>query len=300
MRFSFWVGNSNPWDEILRSATRADATGWDGVWFADHFMPYQGDPDGPIHEAWSVLSALGAVTERVRLGPLVCGNTYRNPALLAKQAVTADHVSKGRIVLGLGAGWQENEHVAYGFEFGTFSDRFVWMEESLQVLRSLLAGESTTFDGGRYHLEAAPLSPRPVGPMPILIGGGGERKTLRMVATYADEWNVWATPEIMAHKSAVLDQRCDEVGRDPSDVARSAVALLFLCDTEERAAELRSRGIERPSLIGTPAQLGEQLAAFAEIGVDEVIVPDFTLGEPSRKDETADRFLAEVAAPFRT
>lgn len=299
MRFSFWVGNGHPWSDIVASAKRAEDTGWDGVWFADHFMPFQGDPDGPIHEAWTVLAALGAVTDRVRLGPLVSGNTYRHPSLLAKQAVTADHIASGRMVLGLGAGWQENEHLAYGFEFGTFTDRFRWLEEALQVLVALRAGERTTFDGDRYQLQDAPLSPKPVGALPIMVGGGGEIKTLRMVARYADEWNVWADPEIMAHKSAVLDCHCDDQGRDRAEIQRSAVALLFLCDTEERAAELRGRGIERPSLIGTPAQLQDQLAAFAEIGVDEVIVPDFNLGGGPAQDEVADRFLAEVAAPFR-
>ena len=300
MRFSFWVGNGHPWSEILRSTTRAEDTGWDGVWFADHFMPLMGDTSEPIHEVWTVLAALGAVTERVRLGPLVCGNTYRNPSLLAKEAVSADHIAGGRIVLGLGAGWQENEHEAYGFEFGTFTDRFQKLEEALQLLHGLRGNDRTTFDGAHYQLVDAPLSPKPVGDLPILIGGGGERKTLRMVAQYADEWNVWADPEIMAQKSAVLDQHCADQDRDPATIERSAVALLFLCDTEERAADLRARGIERPCLIGTPSQLQEQLAAFAEIGVDEVIVPDFNLGGGSKQDDVADRFLAEVAAPFRS
>ena len=137
MRFSFWCGNTNPWSEILRSGVRADETGWDGVWTADHFMPNAEDNSGPMHEAWGVLAALAARTERVRLGPLVCGNTYRHPAVLLKQAVTVDHISGGRVVLGMGAGWQENEHVAYGIEFGTFSQRFAKLEESLRVLRAL-------------------------------------------------------------------------------------------------------------------------------------------------------------------
>lgn len=298
MRFSFWVGNGHPWSEIMASAKRAEDTGWDGVWFADHFMPLTGDRTTPIHEAWAVLAGLAAVTDRVRLGPLVCGNTYRNPAVLAKQAVTTDHIADGRIVLGIGAGWQENEHVAYGMEFGTFTDRFERLEEALQMLRSLRENDLSDFDGDRYHLDDAPLAPKPVGPLPILVGGGGEKKTLRMVATYADEWNVWATPEIMAHKSGVLDEHCETVGRDPGEIQRSAAALLFLCDDEARATELRGKGIERPSLIGTVPQLTEQLGAFAEIGVDEVIIPDFNLGTGAKRDDVLDRFLTEVAAPF--
>ncbi|MGF1599035.1 MAG: LLM class F420-dependent oxidoreductase [Acidimicrobiales bacterium] len=298
MRFSFWIGNGHPTDEILDRGRWAESVGYDGLWIADHFMPSTGDGAGPMHEAWAILSALAAVTERARLGPLVCGNTYRHPAVLAKQAVTADHISGGRIVLGIGAGWQENEHVAYGLEYGTFSDRFERLEEALQVLRCLRRDPRTTFDGDRYNLVEAPLEPKPVGPLPILIGGGGERKTLRLVARHADEWNVWSDPEIMAQKSAVLDKHCEDEGRDPAEIQRSAVALLFLCDTDDQAAERRSRDIGRPALIGTPAQLHEQLAAFADIGVDEVIVPDFNLG-PSARD-VGERFITEVAAPFRS
>ena len=300
MRFSFWCGNTNPWSEILRSSVRADETGWDGVWIADHFMPNAEDSSGPMHEAWGVLAALAARTERVRLGPLVCGNTYRNPAVLLKQAVTVDHISGGRVVLGMGAGWQENEHVAYGIGFGTFSQRFAKLEESLQVLRALRDTERVDFVGQEYQLQDAPLAPKPVGPLPILVGGGGERKTLRLVAQYAEEWNVWGTPEILATKGEVLDEHCEQVGRDPSTVRRTAVALLFLCDTEADATRLRERNIPRPTLIGTPPQLQERIQAYVDAGVDEVIVPDFTLGEAPGKDDVLDRFLAEVAAPFRS
>jgi F420-dependent oxidoreductase-like protein len=300
MRFGFWVDNDHEWSEILASARRVEAAGWDGVWFADHFMPFQGDLQRPIHEVWSVLSALAAVTERVRLGSLVCGNTYRNPAVLAKQAVTADHISRGRIVLGLGAGWQDNEHTAYGLDFGTFTDRFERLEEALQILRGLRDEPTTSFAGDWYRCVDAPLSPKPVGPLPILVGGGGEEKTLRMVATYADAWNVWADPARMAHKSAVLDRHCEEVGRDPGEIERTSVAMLVLCDTEAEAAERRGCEVGRPSLVGTVGQLQDQLAELAEIGVDEVIVPDFNLGEGAERHEIADRFLTEVAAPFRS
>jgi F420-dependent oxidoreductase-like protein len=300
MRFSFWCGNSHPWGEIVRACTRAEATGWDGVWFADHFMPNTDDASGPAHEVWATLAALAALTSRVRLGPLVCGNTYRHPAVLAKTAVTVDHASGGRLVLGLGAGWQENEHVAYGLAFGTFSERFDKLEEALQVVRGLRDQARTGFDGRHYRLVDAPLEPKPVGPLPVLVGGGGEQKTLRLVARYADEWNVWGTPEILAAKGRVLEQHCEREGRDPAGIARSAQALLFLCDTEQRAADLRARDIPRPCLIGTPSQLQDQVQAYVDAGVDELIVPDFTLGEPAAKDDVLDRFLAEVAAPFRS
>lgn len=299
MRFSFWSGNSHAWEEIQRSCVRADETGWDGIWFADHFMPFAEDTSGPVHEAWATLAALAAVTRRARLGPLVCGNTYRNPAVLLKTATTVDHISGGRLVLGLGAGWQENEHRAFGIPFGSFTERFEKLEEALQILRALRDEGRADHEGRHYTMDDAPLSPRPAGSLPILVGGGGERKTLRLVARYAEEWNVWGTPEVLAAKGRILDEHCEREGRDPSSIQRSAVALLFLCDSEERADELRARPTGRPCLIGTVPQLQEQLQAFVDAGVHELIVPDFTLGEPAAKDDTLDRFLGEVAAPFR-
>lgn len=299
MRFSHWIGNGLAWEDIRDAGVRAEQTEWDGLWFADHFMPFQGDTSGPIHEAWSVLSGLAALTEKVRLGPLVCGNTYRHPAVLAKQAVAADHISGGRVVLGIGSGWQENEHLAYGLEFGSFTDRFERLEEALQIIRSLRDNPTTSFTGSHYQLEDAPLEPKPLGSLPILVGGGGEKKTLRMVAQYADEWNVWSTPEIMAHKISVLDEHCERLDRDPATIQRSAVALLFLCDTEAQSATLRANEMPRPSLIGTVSELQDQIAAFAELGVNEVIIPDFTLGDTAKKNDLLDRFITEVASQFR-
>ena len=208
MRYSFWIGAGHSWDEIRRSAVHSEDQGWDGVWFADHFLPPQGEVTGPCHEVWSVLSGLGDATSRVRLGPLVCGNTYRNPGVLLKQAVSADHVSGGRMVLGIGSGWLESEHTAFGIEYGTFTDRFEKLEESLQIIRSMRDGEMTDFNGDHYTFAQAPLAPKPLGSLPILLGGGGGKKTLRMVAQYAEEWNVWADNEIMAHKMSVLDRHC--------------------------------------------------------------------------------------------
>ncbi len=299
MRFSFWMNNRDPIEEILRSGVRAEEKGWDGLWFADHFLPFIGPDDGPVHEVWGVLCALGQATSEIRLGPLVCGNTYRNPVVLAKQAVTADHISGGRMVLGLGAGWQENEHVAFGLQFGTFTERFERMEESLQILRQLRDGERANLDGKHYQVSDAPLSPKPIGPLPIMIGGAGEKKTLRMVAQYAEEWNVWSTPEIMTHKAGVLERHCAAVDRDPAEIKRSSVALLHLCQTEAEASKLWAEKPTQASLIGTVSQLQGQMQAYQEAGVDEVIIPDFTLGSGQQKDETLDQFMTEVVAPFR-
>ena len=301
MRFSFWIPNSLDWDDTLAAARHAEAIGYDGLWYADHFMPMAPEPaDGPVHEAWSVLAAIAAVVPRVRIGPLVAGNTYRNPAVLAKISATIDHISGGRVVVGLGAGWQENEHRAYGLEFNTFKWRFDRLEEACQILTGLFNNTRTSFEGSHYRLVQAPLDPRPVqSPMPLLIGGGGEKRTLRIVARYAQEWNVWGMPELLAQKSAVLDQHCEAEGRDPATVQRSAVALLFLTDDQERLAQLRARDIGRPALVGTSAELQDVIAGYQAAGVDEFIVPGMSFRSTAEREDTIARFLAEVAAPFR-
>lgn len=296
MDFSFWIGNSHETGEILRRAQRAEAGGWHGVWVADHFMPMGGELDQPFHEAWSLLAAMAAVTERVRLGPMVVGNTYRNPAVLLKQAVTVDHLSSGRVVLGMGAGWQENEHTAYGIDYGTFTDRFEKLEESLRILRGLRDTARFSLDGDHYRMVDAPLAPKPLGELPILVGGGGEKKTLRMVAEYAEEWNVWGEPDVLRSKIEVLAGHCDRLGRDLSTIRKTAVALLFVTDTDDEAAAIRERGLPRPSIVGTPAMIRATVEDYAAAGVDEIIIPDFTLGPGSAADEVLARFESEVMA----
>ncbi|MBK5222565.1 MAG: TIGR03560 family F420-dependent LLM class oxidoreductase [Acidimicrobiia bacterium] len=300
MRFSFWTNNAQPWDEILSGAQHAEATGWDGVWVADHFMPNADDVSGPMHEAWALVSGLSALVPRVRIGVLVSGNTYRHPAVLAKAAATADHISGGRIVLGLGAGWQENEHEKYGIPFSTVGGRLDRLEEACEVITQLFTEERVDFSGEHYQLTDAPLEPKPVqSPLPILIGGGGEKRTMRIAARFAQEWNVWGTPELLRHKNAVLDQHCADLGRDPAEIRRSCQALLFLFDDEAKAAQMRERDIGRAALVGTPEQLVEVVAAYRDAGVDELIVPDFTLPQGAAKRELMDTFIEQVAPEFR-
>ena len=296
MRFSFWPAPAQTWAEVASLAQHAEQTGWDGIWYADHFMPNAEDTTAPWPEAWTTLAALAASVPRVRIGTLVSGNTYRHPAVLAKMAATLDHISGGRAVLGLGAGWQENEHQQYGIPFYTLAERLARLDEACQVIKALYNEPAANFDGRFYQLHQATLEPKPVQqPLPLLIGGGGEKVTLKITARYADEWNVWGTVDTLRHKMEILDRHCDNVGRNPADIQRSAVALLFLSDDESFLERMRSAEIERPSIIGGVSEVKDIVAEYQAIGVDELIVPDFTLGSADQKRATMDTFIGEVA-----
>ncbi len=296
MRFSLWPMPMLPFTDTLKLAKHAEQTGWDGVWLADHFMPDADDTSPPWPEAWTTLAALAGAVPRIRLGTLVTGNTYRHPAVLAKMAATVDHISGGRVVLGLGSGWQENEHVAYGIPFGSIGERMEKLDEACQIIKGLFSEKSTSFEGRHYQLKDAPLEPKPVqDPLPLLIGGGGEKVTLKITAKHADEWNVWGDVELLKHKMEILDGHCSTVGRDPKDIQRSAVALMFLSKDNAYIDHMKGQTIERPSIIGTPSEVRDIVAAYADIGVDELIVPDFTMGRMEEKIATLDMFIKEVA-----
>jgi F420-dependent oxidoreductase-like protein len=298
MDFAVWPGTQQPWPDILEVARHAELTGWDRIYVADHFMSNDDAADGPMLECWSVVTALATSVPRVGIGTLVCGNTYRHPAVLANQAATADVIADGRIILGLGAGWQRNEHDRYGIELPPVGERMDRFAEACAIVRSLTTQDRTTFQGEHYRLDDAPLAPKPVGPLPLLVGGGGERRTLRIAAEHAQEWNVWSTPDVFRHKSGVLDRHCEDVGRDPAEIRRSTQALLFLSDDESFLARIRERDIGRAAIVGTPTEVVDVVGAYRDAGVDELIVPDFTLGTGSRRAETLDRFRHEVAVHF--
>jgi alkanesulfonate monooxygenase SsuD/methylene tetrahydromethanopterin reductase-like flavin-dependent oxidoreductase (luciferase family) len=189
------------------------------VWTWDHFVPLDGDPKGPMFEAWELLAAWGALTTHVRLGTLVTGNTYRHPPVLAKMVATLDHITNGRAILGLGAAWHAEEHAMYGLRFPSVGGRLARMDEAARVLRLLLDEPVASFTGKHYVLKDAVAEPKPVQKrLPILIGGGGEQKTLRTVAKYADYWHGHGTPDVIAHKLEVLARHCAEVGRDVNDI----------------------------------------------------------------------------------
>ena len=304
MRFSIWPTAAQSWKDVVEIASHCEQTGWDGVYFADHFMPNSGDSeplDGDMLECWSVLAALAGLVPRVQLGSLVSSVTYRHPAVLANIAVAVDQISGGRLTLGVGAGWQLNEHAAYGIELGTIGERLDRFAEAVQILRSLLDDPRTTYAGEYYRLQDAPNQPAPVnGRLPLLIGGGGEKRTMRVAARHADHWNTWATPELLAHKTSVLRAHCAEAGRDAADIHVSTQAALFLSTDSSWLAKRREQPAGRfPVIIGTPAEVTEIVGQYQAAGADELIVPDFSLGSAARKKDTCDLFIEEVAAAFR-
>jgi F420-dependent oxidoreductase-like protein len=291
MRLSIWPGAGQRYSEVLEVARHAAETGWDGVYIADHFMPNAGSgrpADQPTLECGSLVAALGAAVPRVRIGTLVYGNTYRHPAVLANMAATVDHLTGGRFTLGVGAGWQVNEHEQYGIELPPVKQRLDRFVEALQVLHGLLRQPTTTVDGEYYQLTDAVCEPKPVqDPLPILIGGGGERRMLRIVAQYADMWNTWGTPDLIARKSAVLDDYCAEVGRDAKAIARTAQALTVVDGP-------LPDGLPVPVIGGSVERLAETVGRYREIGLDELIVPDGLLGNGAGRLNAMDTVLGLV------
>jgi F420-dependent oxidoreductase-like protein len=298
MRLSIWPGPHQPIHEVMATARHADDTGWSGVYFADHFMMNTEDgtsPEVETLECTAVLAAMAATTTRVRLGSLVLGNTYRHPAVVAKWAATVDHLSQGRLSLGIGAGWQDNEHREYGITKPAPHELVDRFEEACEVLVGLLRAPRTTFDGAHYRLSDAECEPKPVQqPLPLLIGGKGNRM-LGIVARHADEWNMWATPEMLRERSAVLDAGCESIGRDPATIHRSTQALVHLTDDAEAGAAFERNLKPRPAVAGTPERFAEYVAGCLEEGADEVIVPDFTLAQGTKRLDQMDQLRESVA-----
>lgn len=302
MRFSIWPNLQQPWSDVLEVVRHAEATGWDGVDVADHFMgdgASFGRPETPTLEATAAVSALAVATERLRLGTLVLGMTYRHPAVLAKWAATVDHVSDGRLLLGVGTGWQENEHEQYGIRLGPPGERIERFAEGCQVLRGLLREPTTTVAGEHYRLTEARAEPKPVqSPLPLLIGGKGDRM-LGVVARHADEWNLWGLAPTIAERSAVLDRRCEAIGRDPAEIRRSCQALVRLTDDLDQAERFVAGTGGRAAVAGPVARFADACAAWRDAGVDEVVVPDFALGRGQQRLDAMDAIAEQVIPWFR-
>lgn len=294
------------WDEAREAAIRAEALGYDSLWTWEHALACMGEPDQDTFDAYTLLTAWSQVTSKVGLGVLTGANTFWNPALLAKKVTTLDHVSGGRAILGLGAGWFEEEHTAFGIDFGNgWGDRLGWLDESARALRALLDGRVvTSAPDDHYRFAGARLQPLPVQErLPILIGGGGERKTLRTVARYADMWNWVGLEDLdrMRHKHAVFEQRCEEVGRDPATVERSAFLSPIVRDTEEEAhrffrTQMGANRLDDSVLndadiyITTPERITELMIEWKRIGVTTFIIE---VAAPF-DSETAERFATQI------
>ena len=279
---------ADAWTATAASAAAAEAAGFDTVLVMDHFyqLPGLGAPDNSMLECYTLLGALAQVTDRVRLGALVTGNTYRNPAVLAKCVTTLDHVSGGRAQLGIGSGWFELEHDSFGIPFDTFTTRFEKLEEALQVILPMLRGERASFAGDHYTFTDVINEPAPLSRIPVMIGGSGEKKTLRMVAQYADLGNLTCAPEEVPQKLEALAGHCERLGRDRSEITLSWNRIACVAPTtaeaeSERNAFLADRGMvwddlgdELQAMVdgmiacGDAATVGEKFAEWKATGVD--------------------------------
>jgi F420-dependent oxidoreductase-like protein len=310
MRFGLFTGLGNTtWDEVLRLWRHAEATGWDAAAVTDHFMPNTPERTGDMLECWSTLSALAALVPRLGVGTIVVGNTYRHPAVVAKMATNVDIVSGGRLILGLGAGWQQNEHDAYGIDFPSVAERLARLDEACEVIRRLWTRPKADFEGRYYRLADAPLMPKPVQQPhpPLMIGGGGEKRTLRIAAVHADHWNTWGGPETLARKGRILEEHCASVGRDPRAIVRSANMALLISEDAGEAERLAGAIARRMQwdeafvrdvcLVGSPAALRDALGRLRDAGVDMLWVP--TLFLPRDPRPVLDRFMADVAPALR-
>lgn len=292
------------WPEVAQAARHLDVLGYDHIWTWDHVYASSGDPYQPVFDGPTLLAAIAAVTQRAELGLLVGANSLRNPALVAKAAVTLDHISGGRAILGLGAGWFQLEHEAYGVEFGaSVGQRIDWLDEACGAIRALLAGQPVTSPPeGHYRFRDLRLNPRPVrAHVPLMIGGAGERRTLRVVAKHADLWNLYATPDELRRKDGVLREHCAAVGRDEAEIERTIGVKIVIRDDPTEARDVYRRQLlantaplERlnsPSAwVGSPQDVAARVAASAAAGFRTVIVE-----MPNPYDhETFERLIGEV------
>lgn len=279
--FSYGTGVDQLFPTVIAQAREAESAGFDSVFVMDHFyqLPMLGSPDQPMLEAYTALGALATATERVQLGTLVTGNTYRNPTLLAKIITTLDVVSQGRAILGIGTGWFQLEHDQLGFEFGTFTDRFNRLDEALEIILPMIKGEQTTFSGKWYRASEAFANPRFRDHIPLMIGGSGEKKTIPLAARHFDHLNVIAGFDELPGKLEVLRRSCEEVGRDPATLETSTLTTVLIGENagpDQIPAEMKQRMV-----VGTPDSVADQIKTkVIDAGIDGVIInlPFYTPG----------------------
>ena len=286
--FTYPGGPATIFDTVIAQAKEAEAAGFERVMVMDHFyqLPGIGAPGEPMMECYTLLAAIAQHTSKVRLSSLVTGNTYRNPTLLAKTITSLDHVSNGRATLGIGAGWYQLEHDQLGFEFNTFTERFEKLDEAMQIIIPMLRGEKVTLQGKHYTVTDAVNSPAPLSRIPIMIGGGGEKKTLRMVAQYADESNIAGSPvSELPRKLDVLAEHCERIGRDRSEIKMTKMLNLCVAPTMEQAdADVRAMAavkgwnddvvdmLKNMLLFGDPDTVGEKIVEALNTGIDGITI----------------------------
>jgi F420-dependent oxidoreductase-like protein len=291
--FSYGTSVSELFPTVIAQAQEAESAGFDSVFVMDHFyqLPGLGAPEEPMLEAYTALGALATATERVQLGTLVTGNTYRNPTVLAKAITTLDVISQGRAILGIGAGWFELEHDSLGFEFGTFTDRFNKLNEALDIILPMIKGERVTVDGKYYRTKEAFANPRFRDHIPLMIGGSGEKKTIPLAAKHFDHLNLIAPFDQLAAKVQVVRDRCEEIGRDPATLETSTL-LSVIPDANATIDSLPAEFRDRAA-VGSPEAIAEQIKTkVLDAGVDGVIfnMPVYTPGSLTA--------IAEVLKPL--
>jgi alkanesulfonate monooxygenase SsuD/methylene tetrahydromethanopterin reductase-like flavin-dependent oxidoreductase (luciferase family) len=250
----------------------------------------------PVHECLALIAGIVARTERVRVGSMVLGNTYRHPAVVANAAATIDQMAGGRFVLGIGAGWQVNEHEVYGIELPPIGPRLKRFEEACQVIKGLLTQDRTSFAGSYYQLENAPCEQKPAN-LPILIGAAGEKVAQGIVARHADEWNHWGRPDLAAAKGEAFARHCERAGRDPKSVRRSAQTFLEVIEPGDTEAVARKEQLENRGahvIMGTAQEVLDVVAQYPAAGIDELLVPDAFLGDGNRRLDALERLREEV------
>lgn len=281
-------------------AAAAELAGYETLWAPDHLTTIPPSHD-MVFEVWSVISALARDTSRIRLGQMVTSNGYRHPALLAKIASTVDVLSNGRLAFGIGAGWYEPDYLQYGYQFGTTAERLRRLDEAVQIIRSMWTQPETTFHGKYYQVSGAVNEPKGVQKphVPLMIAGGGEKITLRLVAQYADACNIMDSPSVLKRKFATLERHCDQVGRDYSSIKRTATTMVIIRDSDKAARALVPPGIDFafPSDVGSYALVGsvetvqQRIAAYAEAGVQELALGFEDPTNVNQIHEFADLFM---------
>ncbi len=294
------------YEELVRTFQLIEEAGYDSAWLNDHFIPARGDKESPHFESWTLLTALATQTKRIRLGLLVTGNTYRHPAVLAKMATTVDYVSNGRLNFGIGAGWEEYEHKAYGIPFYTPHERAKRLDEALKVITLLWSEGKPSFDGKYYQLHAAEFQPKPLQKPhpPIIVGGKGKQWILPIVARYADEWNapVIVSPEELKESIGIIRAECARIGRDPcvQDVSIFlpiiTISNIPLAETATRlGARVLAGSVASNVLTGSPESIKQQIQAYRDAGATRVIITT----RPGINHDIMRRFAAEIMPAFR-